>query len=539
MVLVDNEAEDTDYKSYIWTKIIKAAGDGTNADRGALPNGRGPIEFNDIIPTGAIASRIIPRFVTNLSSPLENEIVNLMTNGLNFGLRYDQIESAWKIISAANLNTLSEFSLGKAGDTTSSSLDASWIMSFVKEGSTYIITIRGLDYIFGSRSQNRFYLDTNQKTFDSTTGKTIKDKVVVLSINTDSTGITSLKRDIDLEVSDTIRYDDGYQAPDQIKIKFSDNDDDGVIDDPDSFEAIAGENSDNFLFFKEVVDESGNQVFQFIDTTEESILVRSNEANENPDDYDVGQLVYFSSSSENVVKRIVSTSSNSRIWQVEPSYIGVVGVDHLKFQYIHNANVDRRIDPSASNIIDVYLLTRSYDTDFRNYLAGAVSKPEPPSSESLRISFGSNLNAIKSISDEIIYHPVNYKVLFGSTADTKFQAIFKVVKNDVRSVNDNDLKVRIISAINEFFDVNNWDFGDRFYLGELITYITNTVAPDVSNLVILPKQSTQVFGSLFEIQSRSDEIFVSGATVDDIEIVSSINAVELRASPNAIVNNTN
>jgi hypothetical protein len=340
-------------------------------------------------------------------------------------------------------------------------------------------------------------------------------------------------------VSDTIRYDDGYQAPDQIKIKFSDNDDDGVIDDPDSFEAIAGENSDNFLFFKEVVDESGNQVFQFIDTTEESILVRSNEANENPDDYDVGQLVYFSSSSENVVKRVVSTSSNSRIWQVEPSYIGVVGVDHLKFQYIHNANVDRRIDPSASNIIDVYLLTRSYDTDFRNYLAGAVSKPEPPSSESLRISFGSNLNAIKSISDEIIYHPVNYKVLFGSTADTKFQAIFKVVKNDVRSVNDNDLKVRIISAINEFFDVNNWDFGDRFYLGELITYITNTVAPDVSNLVILPKQSTQVFGSLFEIQSRSDEIFVSGATVDDIEIVSSINAVELRASPNAIVNNTN
>jgi len=432
MVLVDNEAEDTDYKSYIWTKIIKAAGDGTNADRGALPNGRGPIEFNDIIPTGAIASRIIPRFVTNLSSPLENEIVNLMTNGLNFGLRYDQIESAWKIISAANLNTLSEFSLGKAGDTTSSSLDASWIMSFVKESSTYIITIRGLDYIFGSRSQNRFYLDTNQKTFDSTTGKTIKDKVIVLSINTDSTGITSLKRDIDLEVSDTIRYDDGYQAPDQIKIKFSDNDDDGVIDDPDSFEAIAGENSDNFLFFKEVVDESGNQVFQFIDTTEESILVRSNEANENPDDYDVGQLVYFSSSSENVVKRVVSTSSNSRIWQVEPSYIGVVGVDHLKFQYIHNANVDRRIDPSASNIIDVYLLTRSYDTDFRNYLAGAVSKPEPPSSESLRISFGSNLNAIKSISDEIIYHPVNYKVLFGSTADTKFQAIFKVVKNDVR-----------------------------------------------------------------------------------------------------------
>lgn len=539
LVLVDETSQDTDYRNYIWTKVIKAAGDGTNADRGALPNGRGPIEFNDVIPSGAIASRIVPRFVTNLSTPLENEIVNLITNGLNFGLRYDQIDSAWKIISAANLNTLSEFSLGKAGDTTSSSLDSSWILSFIKEGSTYIITVRGLDYIFGSRNQNRFYLDTNQKTFDSTTGKSIKDKVVVLNINTDSSRITELKRDIDFEVSDTIRYDDGYQAPDQIKIKFSDNDDDGVIDDPDSFESIVGTDSDSFLFFKEVVDDAGNQVFQFIDTTVESILVRVNESNENPDNYELEQLIYFSASSENVIKRVVRTSNNNRTFQLEPSYIGAVGRDHLKFQYIHNANVDRRIDPSVSNIIDVYLLTRSYDTDFRNYLAGAVSKPEPPSSESLRISFGSNLNSIKSISDEIIYHPVNYKVLFGATADTKFQVVFKVVKNNVRSVNDNDLKVRIITAINEFFDVNNWDFGDRFYLGELITYVTNTVAPDISNLVILPKQSTQVFGSLFEIQSRSDEIFVSGATVDDIEIVSSINAVELRASSTTIVNDTN
>ena len=117
--------------------------------------------------------------------------------------------------------------------------------------------------------------------------------------------------------------------------------------------------------------------------------------------------------------------------------------------------------------------------------------------------------------------------MFGSTAESRFKAQFKIVKNPNRSINDNDLKVRVINAIDEFFDVNNWDFGDRFYLGELITYITNSVLPDISNIVIVPRQPDTKFGDLFEIQSSQDEIFVSGATVDDIAIVQSINSVEL------------
>jgi hypothetical protein len=81
--------------------------------------------------------------------------------------------------------------------------------------------------------------------------------------------------------------------------------------------------------------------------------------------------------------------------------------------------------------------------------------PEAPTSESLRIQFGSKLNAIKAISDEIIYHPVKYKVLFGAKADSKLQSTFKVVKNPTQTINDNDLKVRVITAINNFFDIMN------------------------------------------------------------------------------------
>ncbi len=61
------------------------------------------------------------------------------------------------------------------------------------------------------------------------------------------------------------------------------------------------------------------------------------------------------------------------------------------------------------------------------------------------------------------------------------------------------------------------------------------MTPDLSNLVIVPRQSTQSFGSLFEIQSANDEIFVSGATVDDIVIVTAITASEIKVNASSVV----
>ena len=535
--LVDTNASDPEQTNLLWTKIIKVVGDGTNAGRGVLSTGLGPVQFSDVIPTGAIATRIIPKFVSNLTAGLELEMTNLLFSNLNFGLRYSIIESSWKLITSANLNLLDNFNLGKSGDTSNSSLDSSWIIAFIKEADEYFVRIRGLDYIFGSLEENRFYFDSAQKTYDSKTGNVIKDQVNVLSINPDSNLLGPLKQDIIFEISDTIKYDDGYQSTNELKIAFSDTDDDGVIDNPEAFEQIVGTDlALNYLFFKQSTDIAGNTIKEYVDNSDNHITIVQKESLVNVNNYNNGDLIYFYNSDENVIKRVDRTT-NTLI--LESTYQANIGRAGLKFQYVHNANVDRRIDPSSSNIIDVYLLTRSYNTAFRNYLAGVGTEPEAPNSDSLRISFGSNLDLIKSISDEIIYHPVTYKVLFGPTADVKLQAKFKVVKNTNRLINDNDLKVRIINSINEFFDINNWDFGDKFYVSELITYIVNTVSPNISNIAILPRQLTQSFGSLFEIQSRVDEIFVSGATVDDIEIVSSLSASKLRISSDEIISSTN
>ena len=464
-------------------------------------------------------------------------MVNLIFAGVNFGLRYDTVLGTWKIIQSQNLDTNNNFSLGKAGDTTNENLDSSWLLAFVKDNDQYIVRIRILNYIFGSINQNRFYFDKNEKAYNNLTGQLVKDKIKILNINSSITGAESLKRDYDFEVDDTIEFDDGYESTKEIKLAFADSDDDGVVDNPDSFIAVAGQDVDQqYLFFESATDEYGTTIYNLFDNSNNDIIIREKETLINVNDFDDGQLIYFNDIAENRVKRV---DRNTNTLVLETKYRANIGRRDIKFQYTHAASEDRRIDPSVTNIIDLFLLTKNYDNTYRNYLAGAVTtEPEAPTTDSLRIEFGTSLNNIKSISDEIIYHPVKYKVLFGNKAKEKLQAQFKVVKNPNKSINDNDLKVRIVNAINEFFDIRNWDFGDRFYLSELTTYVVNSVAPDVSNFVILPRQQSQSFGSLFEIQSKPDEIFVSGATVDDIEIVSSITAAEIRSGSNTVVSDT-
>ena len=532
--LVIANANDADQTEYIWTKIVKITGDGSYV------KGLGPITLNETVPTGAIAQRIVPRFVSDLPVALETEIVNQVFDNQTFALRYEITESQWKLITSSNLNLTNDFTLGKAGDTTNTNIDSSWIVAFVKQPDSYTVRIRKQSYIFGSLNQNRFYFDSNEKRYNDQVGTVVKDQITVLGINTSKDFITQLKQDVPFEVSDTIKFDDGYESTNEIKLSFRDSDDDGVIDNPESFENIVGLNQDlNFLFFLTSNDIYGTKIRTLIDNSNDTILIRPKEAGIDINDtvtYPDQQLIYFYDSAEDVVKRVDRTT-NTLI--ISNEYTAVIGRRNLKFQYLHNASVDRRIDPSTSNIIDIYLLIRSYDESYRTYIAGGTdTEPVAPTSESLRTTFGTALASIKSISDDIIYHPVKYKILFGSKAEPQLQAVFKVVKNQNRSINDNDLKVRVITAINNFFDINNWDFGDRFYMGELTTYILNTVAPDLANIVIVPRQPTQSFGSLFEIQSRSDEILISAATVDDIEIVTAITASEVGASINSIVSTT-
>jgi hypothetical protein len=224
-------------------------------------------------------------------------------------------------------------------------------------------------------------------------------------------------------------------------------------------------------------------------------------------------------------------NKTQNVLTITTDYRAFTGRDDLKFQYVHSANSNSRIDPSSSNIIDTYLLTKSYDAQYRLWLTGALdTAPVPPTSDALFRAYGNAINKIKSISDEVIYHPVKYKLLFGTSASPDLQATFKIVKNPNRTVTDNDIKSRVIQAIDQYFVLDNWDFGEPFYFSELSTFVMNQLAPDIVTIVIVPVMADLAFGSLYEIKAEPAEIFISGATVDNVEIIDAITASKLRSA---------
>ena len=202
----------------------------------------------------------------------------------------------------------------------------------------------------------------------------------------------------------------------------------------------------------------------------------------------------------------------------------------LMYKWRHYAPTDQRIDPSVSNIIDMLLITENYYQSillWKDEDGAASTFPEPPTTEELRINFG-GLDNHKATSDQIIYTSGKFKILFGPQAEPELQAMFKAVKIASASISDSELKTRIIEAVDEYFDINNWDFGERFYYTELAAYIHTRLTKYLSSIVIVPTKADSEFGNLFEIVSRPDELFLSTATVMNVQIVQNYTETNLR-----------
>ena len=513
-----------------WAKIGAVVLDGANGGTGNLESGEGPVTLSNIIPNGSVVNAVIPNLNTSFSSSLENDIIDRVEAYETFGLRYDVDSETWKVITSTNLSSSNTFSLADAGSTAGTNKDRSWWYKFTNDGNTYTVQYRKLDYIFESESQNKFHYDVEEKIYDYTTGKTVKDSVKILKTNSIVSTGNSVGYPITWQVVDVVTEADGFQDNRKVKVGFFDDDDDGVVDNPELFDIIVEPDvsvSTKFVFFEKYT--SYDNIERFRPYAATNFVVTENESDITLDSatYSDKQLFYFYASDEDVIKTYDSATNTL---STTTDYIARRGRSSLSFQYKHHAGQETRIDPSVSNIVDVYLLERTYDNLFRIWLQDGGSKPTVSTADQLRISYAGTLNPLKSLSDQIIYHPVKYKILFGSNAEEQLQATFKVVKNPKTNVSDAVIKTRVIAAINEFFALDNWDFGDTFYFTELAAYVHNQLAPDLLTVVIVPNQSGQTFGSLFQIGSAADEIFISGATVDDVSIITALGANQLSAS---------
>lgn len=202
----------------------------------------------------------------------------------------------------------------------------------------------------------------------------------------------------------------------------------------------------------------------------------------------------------------------------------------LNYKWVHFAPVDNRIDPSISNIMDMVILTATYYKDmliWKNKRQSVSQMPKYPSSEELRLQFN-ELNSYKMQSDQIVFQPAKFKLLFGKQADSKLRANFKVVKMFNSTLTDNEIKTKVIEAIDIFFNVQNWDFGEAFYYTELAAFIHRYLAKFIASVVIVPTDKEAKFGNLFQIKAEPNELFLSLATVDNVEIISNLTETNLR-----------
>ena len=514
-------------RAAIYATVMEVFGDGTNNGAGNLDNGTGPVTLNVKVPAGAVVDTIYPVFKNAFTSYFTDTIVGLTQSFKSFGLTYNLDRQSWEIVSDENLNIANTFSLDNQRDISGTGRDNSWLVRFEYSTDGYIVHFRGIEYVFHSVEETTFYYDQTTKIYDTKSGTILNDQVRVLKTNSGPDSSAPLAQDVGWYIYKSYVDVDGYVNKNKVFVTFADSNNDGIPDNPELFDVVVAPEVNQFN--KLVFFESVRGYENFVDL----VLVDNNrvvtlytglaDIDYNQNLYLSGQLFY--ATAENKFYLL----NNTRQLVEQSQYIAKLGRQDLAFQYRHNSPNSRRIDPSSTNVTDIYLLTAAYERDYRNWIqdtSNTVVKPVEPTVHQLSTEFAS-LNDVKSVSDTIVFNSAKFKLLFGAKAPSSLQATFKVIKNSSVSVSDNDIKTSVIAAINTYFEISNWEFGETFYFSELSAYLHRALSPNVASILIVPADANVSFGSLYQINAEPNEIIISAATVENVEIISAVTANQL------------
>jgi hypothetical protein len=407
---------------------------------------------------------------------------------VDFALRFNPSSQEWMLVDSANLpsnsvlnNSVDKWSRLYEGDNTNNGRDNSWTIRINYNNTYWEILTRKSRFVFGSDSEVRFNNLNFEETFSSETLKPHKDTVEVLDINpTSSTNAIPLGKNYKFNTFGYYTYNDGFTDPYKIRVTLADPDNDGYPSNPEAF-----------------------------------LNVTNN------------QSINLGTTTENGYTFVVQDNDNG-------STI-VTGRGNLRTKYQRIADLNQLIDPSTTNMIDTYVLLRSYDNSYRTwsiYDGRSQTKPNPPTVSELTTLFES-LESKKSISDQVIYRPVKYKLLFGDLANSEVQARFVVTKTANSTMSETEIQNRIVNLITKYFNVDNWDFGEDFYFTEMAAYIHNNMIGQISQITIQPISEDLQSTDLFEISSDSDELFLPVVQSSNVIISNTTlaNPTSLAANP--------
>jgi hypothetical protein len=546
--LQQGTATRSDELNSIWASPQSIIGDGYNNGIGNLSSGAGPVTVNNFVPTGAIVDEIIPLFVTDLPLSLEQAMAEQILLYRNFAIGYDNIGSitgtpyTWYLINSTDLDQDAAFSLANAGSTAGTNSDASWLVQFVTLNQNYTITFRGLSYNFGSVLQTRFFFYDGQQVYDSRSGTVIRDFVNILAVNTKPDSTETLPGDVPVTITGQPVESDGYVDDFQVLVGFRDSDNDGVPDNPDFFDEIVApsvNSNQKLVFLQQTIDFDNLQRYLLVEqdrvvtnyaTLDNIELVKS--------EWSPGQVFYAYNQNPSLVNtgafyELKISTIGVRTLVAVTGWIAKTGRQDLYYQYRHNSPLSNRIDPGTTNIIDLYVVTQAYYTSYQNWIrdtTGTVPKPAVPSIDELSTAY-QGLQDYKMLSDNIILNSVIFKPLFGGKAADQLRSTIKVIRANNSTASISEIKSSVVAVMNDYFSIDKWNFGDTFYFSELAAFLHRELGTIISSVVLVPLNPQKSFGDLYEIRSTPSEIFVNGATIDNIDVIDALTSTNLRTAP--------
>jgi hypothetical protein len=179
----------------------------------------------------------------------------------------------------------------------------------------------------------------------------------------------------------------------------------------------------------------------------------------------------------------------------------------------------------------LYIVTQSYYTAYRNWITDTtdtVPEPDQPTLNQLNSEYPAIQN-YKMLSDSVILNSVTFKPLFGPKADPALRGTIKVVKASNTNASNSEIRSAVLTAMDRYFSINNWDFGDTFFFSELSAYLHEQIGDLISSVVLVSNDPEKLFGDLYEIKCRPYEIFVNAATTRDVVIVPALTPTTLQS----------
>ena len=507
--------------TFIWTTVLNVVGDGSNNGDGSFANGSGPIVLNGYVPDEAILTKIIPVFGNSIPTSVIREAQVRMELNQDFTLVFDN----------SQMINQTRWSVKKY-------TDPNWFVKFTSVGlNKYSITYRSLTYYFASVADTRFTFAKNELVYDPFSGKIIQDFINVLGINTLPNNNTAIGKDTKVNILGQTIESDGYVNDFQVEVAATDVNNRELILNPDFFNEVTGyqtgsSNIGVYVFFETAQDPinltrqylipSSDVMYQYSTATEIDLVKY---------DYPLGQLFYAYGENK-FYKTVQDQSVTVPAYYLVPQlqYSVKYGRQGLSYQYRHNSNNTNRIDPVTTNIIDMYLVTFAYYNAYQNWVVdttNTIPEPNRPTINELTQEY-TQIQNYKMLSDSVILNSVEFKPLFGPKADPALQATIKVIKASKTNASDSEIRSAVLAAMNNYFDINNWDFGDTFYFSELTAYLHAECGDLINSVVLVPNDPTMSFGDLYEIKCRPYEIFVNAATSNDVLVVPALTPDELQ-----------